>query len=74
MKFPRTNKELHQIFLSSSSPQIQELEGEYLVDMLNIPASRQLFPDSKIFYLNRVGVDHRIVGELGFEEDMWDNG
>jgi hypothetical protein len=50
MKFPRNNKELDQIFLSASSPEIHELGGEYLVDMLTLPASRRLFPDSKIFY------------------------
>ena len=50
MEFPRNNKKLDQIFLSGSLPEIQELEGEYLVDMLTLPASRRLFPDSKIFY------------------------
>jgi hypothetical protein len=50
MKFPRSTKELDQIFLSASPPEIHELEGEYLVNMLKLPASRRLFPDSKIFY------------------------
>jgi hypothetical protein len=34
MNFPKGTKELNQIFLSSSPPEIHELEGEYLVDML----------------------------------------
>jgi hypothetical protein len=50
MKFPRNTKELDEIFKTSSLPEIPELEGEYLVNMLLLVANRILFPDSKIFY------------------------
>jgi len=50
MKIPQGSRELRQIFMSAAPPDISELAGEYLVDMLTVWPSFKRFSHRKVFY------------------------
>lgn len=50
MKFPRNSRELNSTFRNASDPELSDLEGEYLVDMLTAWPSFKRFKHCKVFY------------------------
>lgn len=48
MQFPKTSRELKELFRSASTPDIADLDGEYLVDMLTVWPSFKRFNHRKV--------------------------
>ncbi len=62
MDLPTTFKELKDLFISAQTPELSELDGEYLVDMLTIFPSLKKYSHRKIFYRrNDIHQGHNIV-------------
>lgn len=53
MDMPKTFRELKDEFIKAAPPDLSDLEGEYLVDMLTIFPSFKRFSHRKIFYKER---------------------
>ncbi|RJR16784.1 MAG: hypothetical protein C4581_09225 [Nitrospiraceae bacterium] len=76
MKFPRDSRELYRVFRNASDPELSELEGEYLVDMLTVWPSFKRFSHRKIFYReNNKLLGHNVLlnvswGRFFIEEDI----
>lgn len=76
MKFPQSSRELREVFKSASPPDIFELTGEYLVDMLTVWPSFRRFSHRKIFYREKNKVlGHNVLlnvtwGRFFIEEDI----
>ncbi|MEE9524301.1 MAG: hypothetical protein V3V59_06060 [Thermodesulfovibrionales bacterium] len=56
MKLPRNNKELDELFRSSTVPDVPEFSGEYFVDMLTVLPSLRKISHRKVFHVDNGGV------------------
>jgi hypothetical protein len=76
MKLPKNNHELKTIFKNAQTPDISELEGEYLVDMLTVFPSFKRFSHRKVFYAEDSGIlghnilFNRVWGRFFMEEGI----
>ena len=50
MQFPETHRELKEIFSKAAAPEMVDLNGEYLVDMLTVFPSFKRFSHRKVIY------------------------
>ncbi|MEN8262984.1 MAG: hypothetical protein ABFR82_05935 [Nitrospirota bacterium] len=50
MQFPKTHRELKEVFTTAAAPEIVDLNGEYLVDMLTVFPSFKRFSHRKVIY------------------------
>lgn len=67
MNFPGTHGQLKEIFKGAGAPDIQDLSGEYLVDMLTVFPSFKRFSHRKIIYKS----DSRILGHNVLFNKTW---
>ncbi len=67
MKLPRKNQTLKEIFKNSTTPDVSELHGEYLVDMLTVVPSFKRFSHRKIFYAE----NNKIIGHNVLFNKVW---
>ena len=76
MKFPQDSRELRQIFMSAAPPDISELAGAYLVDILTIwPSFKRLSHRKIIYQENNKLLGHNVLlnitwGRFFIEEDI----
>ena len=50
MTFPKTHRQLNEIFKDAGTPEIHDLNGEYLVDMLTVFPSFKRFSHKKVIH------------------------
>jgi hypothetical protein len=67
MKFPNNSRELMHVFKNASTPDMSELDGEYLVDMLTVWPSFKRFSHRKIIYRE----DNRVKGYNVLFNKIW---
>lgn len=76
MHFPKTHRELKEIFSKAAAPEIVDLNGEYLVDMLTVFPSFKRFSHRKVIYQDNGRVTgHNVLfgkkwGYFLIEEDI----
>ncbi|MGB2599551.1 MAG: hypothetical protein WBB86_04220 [Candidatus Omnitrophota bacterium] len=68
MKFPKSGRELEEMFRNAEVPEISEFDGEYFVDMLTILPSLRRFSHRKIFYTD----NNKVLGRNQlFSKKSW---
>ncbi len=68
MAFPKNNSQLKTLFKNAQTPQANEFNGEYSVDMLTVLPSLKKFSHRKIFYPeNNIITGHNIL----FKNTVW---
>lgn len=76
MKFPKTHRQLKEIFKDADTPEIYDLNGEYLVDMLTVFPSFKKFSHRKVIYKDNGRISghnvlfNKIWGHFFIEEDV----
>lgn len=67
MIFPKSSRELKQIFKNATPPDISELTGEYIVDMLTVWPSFKRFSHRKVIYKE----NQRVLGYNVLFDKIW---
>ena len=67
MKFPKTHRELLEVFRKASAPAITEFNGEYLVDILTVWPSFKRFHHRKVIYKDK----DRVLGYNVLFNKVW---
>ena len=76
MQFPKTHRQLKEIFKDAETPEIYDLNGEYLVDMLTVFPSFKRFSHRKVMYKDNGRISgHNVLfnitwGHFFIEEDI----